>query len=168
MRRLSSVLPRILEFVGAGLLFAMMALTFFDVIGRYLFNRSIVGAFEVTEFMLATLIFIGIPLITLRGGHITVDLLDPFFGATFKAIRDRLVYLLWAAVLFYLTYQLWLKARDLVDVGEITQVLRWPVAPIAFIMAGLVFIAALIAVAIAITGAAPKPNDVEKARVDST
>ena len=155
VRGWASVLPRTLDVVGAILLFAMMMLTFVDVVGRYVFSRPVLGAFEITEFMLATLIFVGIPLITLRGGHITVDLFDHFLSDTVKRIRNRLVYVLWAVVLAYLGYQLWIKTIDLVDTNEITQVLRWPVAPLGYIMVVLVFLSALIALLIAITGALP-------------
>lgn len=147
---------RVLEYVGALLLFAMMALTFVDVVGRYVLGKSVVGAFEVTEFMLATLIYIGIPLITLRGGHIAVDLFEHLLSSGFRQIRDRFVNVLWAVVLGYLGYQLWIKSADLVDVGEITQVLRLPVAPVAYLMGALVFLAAALAVAMVVIGA---PDD---------
>ena len=55
----------------------MMPLTCVDVIGRYFFVAPIFGAFELTEMMLAALIFAGLPLVTLRNEHVTVDVLDP-------------------------------------------------------------------------------------------
>ncbi len=163
-----SSLPRILDWAGAILLFAMMLLTFVDVIGRYVFNSPIVGGFEITEFMLATLIFVGIPLITLRGGHITVDLLDPVFPPSFRSVRDRLVSVLWAVVLVFVAYQLWIKASDLVEQGEITQVLRFPIAPFAFAMAILVLVSAAIATIAAVRGGSPEPQDRENTGAGST
>ena len=59
------------------LLFCLMAITCADVIGRYFFGTPVYGAFEMTEMLLAALIFVGLPLVTLRNEHITVDLLDP-------------------------------------------------------------------------------------------
>ncbi len=58
-------------------LFAMMVLTCVDVVGRYFLSRPIFGAFEITEMLLAALIFAGLPLVTLRNEHVTVDVLDP-------------------------------------------------------------------------------------------
>ena len=63
--------------LAALVLFCLMALTCADVIGRYFFGTPVYGAFEMTEMLLAALIFAGLPLVTLRNDHVTVDLLDP-------------------------------------------------------------------------------------------
>ena len=55
---------RLLGLGAAVLLFAMMVLTFVDVWGRYFFNSPVPGGFEVTELMMAALIFAGLPLAT--------------------------------------------------------------------------------------------------------
>ena len=49
---------------ASAILLAMMGLTFVDVIARYVFNRPLAGAFEVTELLLLVLIFAGLPLVT--------------------------------------------------------------------------------------------------------
>ena len=46
------------------LLFCLMTLTCVDVIGRYFFSMPVTGGFELTEMMLAALIFVGLPLVT--------------------------------------------------------------------------------------------------------
>ncbi len=66
-----------LGYFAALVLFGLMALTCADVVGRYFLGMPISGAFEMTEMLLASLIFAGLPLVTLRNDHITVDLLDP-------------------------------------------------------------------------------------------
>src|SRR5215475_2687646 len=55
-------LDRALGFSAAVLLFCLMMLTTADVVGRYIFNWPIRGAFEITELLLLTLIFAGLPL----------------------------------------------------------------------------------------------------------
>ena len=52
-----------LGLVAAIALFAMMALTFADVIGRKLLNASIPGSLEVTELLMLAVIFVALPLI---------------------------------------------------------------------------------------------------------
>jgi TRAP-type mannitol/chloroaromatic compound transport system permease small subunit len=49
----------VLAYVAAAVLMALMVLTCVDVGGRYFFNRPVWGAFELTEMMLAALIFAG-------------------------------------------------------------------------------------------------------------
>ena len=46
------------------LLLVMMLLTFADVLGRYVFNTPLRGAFEITELALLSLIFAGLPLVS--------------------------------------------------------------------------------------------------------
>ena len=52
---------------AAAILFAMMVLTTVDVVARYVFNRPLRGAFEITELLLVVLIFAGLPLVSLAG-----------------------------------------------------------------------------------------------------
>jgi hypothetical protein len=58
------------------LLFGMMVLTFFDVVARYLLNKPIRGAFEVTELALLVLIFAGLPLVSHADEHVTMDFIE--------------------------------------------------------------------------------------------
>lgn len=120
--------------VAAALLLAMMTLTSVDVIGRYLFNRPLAGAFEVTELMLAALIFVGLPLATARDEHITVDLLDALLPAWLIQFGSILMSVLSALVLGGVAWQLWLKTRSLVEDDTVTHVLEVPLAPIGYLM----------------------------------
>ena len=55
-------LDRALGAAAAVLLFGLMGLTTADVIGRYVINSPLRGAFEITELLLLTLVFAGLPL----------------------------------------------------------------------------------------------------------
>src|SRR5258707_10984481 len=67
----------LLGYAAAAVMLFLMLLTCVDVVGRYFLNKPLTGGFELTEVLLASLIFAGLPLVTLRGDHITVDLFDP-------------------------------------------------------------------------------------------
>ena len=62
--------------LAAGALFAIMALTFFDVGGRKILSDSIPGSLELTELLMVVVIFAALPLVSLRGEHIVFDSLD--------------------------------------------------------------------------------------------
>ncbi|HEY1226319.1 MAG TPA: TRAP transporter small permease subunit [Ramlibacter sp.] len=63
----------------AGLaLFAIMALTFFDVLGRKFASNSIPGSLELTELLMVVVIFGALPLVSERGEHVEFDSLDPY------------------------------------------------------------------------------------------
>ena len=59
------VIGPLLGYVAGILLFCLMTLTCIDVIGRYFFNTPVTGGFELTEMMLAALIFFGLSLLVL-------------------------------------------------------------------------------------------------------
>jgi hypothetical protein len=71
-------LERTLGYVAAAALFAMMIVTFADVVGRKLFV-SIPGSLEVTELLMLVVIFVGLPLASLKGEHVFFDLLTSSF-----------------------------------------------------------------------------------------
>lgn len=130
VRRASQVLQ-----VGAAvLLFAMMLLTFIDVWGRYIFNSPLPGAFEITELMMAALIFAGLPLVTAAGEHVSVDLLDFSLPKILRQVRDSLIHLLCAIMLGFLSYRLWIKAAEQAGYGDQTAVLLIPIAPVTYFM----------------------------------
>ena len=141
-----------LEWIGALVLFSMMVLTFVDVLGRYLFSSPVPGGFEVTEIMLASLIYCGLPLITMRDGHISVDLVEGLLPGWFKALRDRVIALLMTAVLGYIGYRLFGKAGDFVNYNDQTAVLNIPLAPLCYAMAVLTILSAIIAAVLAVLG----------------
>lgn len=68
----------LLELLAAVALFLLMCLTCIDVVGRYFFSRPLIGATELTEIGLSFVIFAAMPVITWRGGHIVVDLIDSY------------------------------------------------------------------------------------------
>ncbi len=149
--------------IGASLiLFGLMVLTFADVIGRYLFNRPIAGSFEITELLLLVLIFAGLPLVSHADEHVTMDFIDHMLPAALSRGLVRIVHGLSAAMLFFLTWQVLLKARRISEYGDTTDVLRIPIAPFVYFMAAMVALTALVHVyrvfvpAVRRTGQAPQ------------
>ena len=88
------------------LLSAMVALTFADVVGRRLFNTSVFGANDLTEHLMAMIIFCGLPLLTAQRGHLSIDLLDPWLLKAHWRAWHKLVDVLIASVLGMIAQQL--------------------------------------------------------------
>ena len=130
--------------IAALLVLAMMTVTTVDVTGRYLLNRPLTGAFEITELLLAALIFLGLPLATERDEHITVDLLDPFMPQPAVTAQTAVMSWLSAAVLAVIASQLWEKTLSLIADGHVTNTLEIPLAPIGYLMTGATALSALI------------------------
>ena len=88
----------VLGIAASALLFAMMCLTFVDVVARYLFNSPLRGGFEITELTLLVLIFAGLPLVSHGDEHVTMDFIDRMLPPRAVGILVRLVHALVAAM----------------------------------------------------------------------
>ena len=122
----------------------MMAITAVDVVARYVFNRPLRGAFEVTELLLLVLIFAGLPLVSHADEHVTMDFIDRLWSARGRALWQRGVQAVSAAIMFLLTWLVWIKADRISAYGDATDVLRIVYGPFVYFMAVMIALAGLI------------------------
>ena len=117
------------------ILLAMMALTTVDVVARYVFNRPLRGAFEVTELLLLVLIFAGLPLVSFTNEHAVMDFIDRVLGR--RALRSLQggVELVSALLMFALAWLVWGKADRIWAYRDATDVLRILYGPFVYFMA---------------------------------
>ena len=134
----------VLGIAASALLSCLMLVTFVDVVARYLFNRPIRGAFEVTELLLLVLIFAGLPLVSHADEHVTMDFIDRMLPARAVPVLIRAVHALVAAVFFFLTWQVMIKAARISAYGDTTDVLRIAVGPFVYFMAAMIFLSGLV------------------------
>ena len=118
-------------------LFAIMALTFFDVLGRKLASNSIPGSLEMTELLMVVVIFGALPLVSRRGEHVEFDSLDPYLPAWVRRAQWVGVHLLCAVVLLALAWLMWRTGGQFAETGEITAQLQIRKAPFIYGMAVL-------------------------------
>ena len=133
----------VLGWFAAAVLIALMLLTCADVAGRYLFNSPVWGAFELTEMMLAALIFAGLPLVSLRNDHVTVDLFDPVTPDWLFRIQHVVACVVGAACTAYLAWRLWIRAGNMVAAGETTAQLKITVGWLTYSMSVLMALTAV-------------------------
>ncbi len=129
--------------IAAVVLFALMALTCADVVGRYFLNKPVYGAFELTEIALAALIFSGLPLVTMRQEHVTVDVLDAVTPSWMLQIQHSLSSLIAAAATTYLAWRLAVRGTSMLASGETTAQLLITLGYLTFSMAALMAVTAL-------------------------
>ena len=122
----------------------MMVLTFFDVVGRYLLNRPIRGAFEITELALLVLIFAGLPLVSHADEHVTMDFIDRALPPRAYGVLVRVVHALVAALFFFLSWQVFIKAGRISGYGDTTDVLLIRVGPFVYFMAVMILLTGLV------------------------
>ena len=134
----------VLGIAASVILFGMMTLTFVDVLLRYVFNRPLRGAFEVTELMLLVLIFAGLPLVSHADEHVTMDFIDRLLGPLAREALKRAVHAGCAALMFFLTWLMWLKAGTIAGYGDTTDVLKILVGPFVYFMVAMIALTGLI------------------------
>jgi TRAP-type C4-dicarboxylate transport system permease small subunit len=134
----------VLGIAASALLFCMMVLTFFDVVGRYLLNRPIRGAFELTELALLVLIFAGLPLVSHADEHVTMDFIDRILPGRLRDLWIRAMHAVCAAIMFFLTWQTWIKASRIAGYGDTTDVLRIAVGPFVYFMTAMIALTGLV------------------------
>ena len=147
--RLATAATFALGSVSAVCLLSMMLITTIDVLGRYLFASPLPGAFEITQLLLAATIFAGLPIVTLKQEHVTVTIASDRLPPSLRRLHAALAGLLGAAVLAILAWRLADQAGRLASYGDTTSLLRIPLSPLAWTMAGLTALASLFAAVLA-------------------
>ena len=134
----------ILGVAASGILLTMMLLTFVDVVGRYVFNRPLPGAFEMTELLLLVLIFAGLPLVVHADEHAVMDFIDRLLGPRGQRAVARTIHGLGGALMFLLAWLVWGKADRIWGYRDATDVLRIVYGPFVYFMAVMIGLSGLI------------------------
>jgi len=133
----------VLGIAASALLFGMMVLTFFDVVGRYL-----------------VLIFAGLPLVSHADEHVTMDFIDRILPQRFARAWIRVVHAICAAIMFFLAWQVWIKANRIASYSDTTDVLRITIGPFVYFMALMIGLTGLVHVFKTFVPGAARTNQV--------
>ncbi len=128
----------ILKIIGGVAITAMMALTVFDVVGRF-FKYPIFGSIEIIGFLAAITVAAALPYTHKMEGHVGVELLVRLLPKKIqigiKIITQTLTLFLFTLI----TWQMFLYARELDKTGEVSMNLGFPIHYLVYLIAcGLV------------------------------
>jgi len=112
--------------LAASALFLLMAMTFADVILRSVASDPIESATELTRLFMAIIVFSALPMVSWKGGHVIVDLMDPLFSRRMARMRDIVVDLFCGVILLWPSRRVWDLAERARDFGDITEYLGFP------------------------------------------
>lgn len=116
-----------LEALVAITLMALMLLTCADVFGRYFLNNAINGAVEMTEIGLALIVFAEMPIVTWRGGHVLVDILDRWMSSLLIKVLGLISAWLMSGALYFLAERMMYLANRSMRREVVTEYLEIPV-----------------------------------------
>ncbi|MDI1245427.1 MAG: TRAP transporter small permease [Rhodoferax sp.] len=144
------ILDHLEEWIIALMLAAMTALTFLQVVMRYVFNSGFSWALELTTVFFAFMIFVGISYGVRVGSHIGVDALVKMMGHTTRRNVSILAVLLSLLYVGFVLTGSTIYVMKMHDVGiefEDMPIERWMVLiimPIGFLLTGWRFVQILI------------------------
>jgi TRAP-type C4-dicarboxylate transport system permease small subunit len=133
-----------LTLVAAVATFAMMLLTTADAGGRYLFNRPILAAYELTtNYLMIAAVFLAMPYAYRQGANIRVTFLVERLGRGPRLVVDhavQIVSILYCATLVYATFQ---QGRHMLRTGTTFVTMELPLWPAHLIVSIGLFATAL-------------------------
>ncbi|WP_299416159.1 TRAP transporter small permease [uncultured Sulfitobacter sp.] len=124
----------LLGWLAAVLLAAIMGLTFFDVIGRNFFGRSVLGTVETVSLMMGALVFCGLAITELHRRHIVVETFQGIFPKPVRRVSVIANSALAVGVSWLLLEQLFVKTVSVFTEGEFTMILKLPYWPASILM----------------------------------
>ncbi len=133
---------------AVALLVCLSLLTCIDVVARYWFNKPVNGAFELTQLLLAGLIFLALPITTSKNEHVEVDLLADLARGALRRFIDHLALVATSVTLLLVSWRLWHHAEKLAEDGAVTNSLAIAYAPVGYLAALSCFVSGIIALAL--------------------
>jgi TRAP-type transport system small permease protein len=143
---MSRFIVAVLQAASVVLISALVLVTVADVIGRYALNAPLPGAFELTQVLLGALVFAALPLTTLRGEHVEVDLMAHVLPQRVQTALGIFAGFVSGIVLLAFAGRLWIVAAEQMAVGSRTASLGIPTVLIAVL--GVASCAASAAIAV--------------------
>lgn len=126
--------------IAASILAVLCVTTFADVVARYFLNAPFTFTVEATELAMGLIVYLGVGLVTHENEHVSADVVTSRLPHGLRAAVGLATNVLALAFLAVMVWRVWLRAADLLAKGDITQIWRIPIWPVAFAMAfGAVF-----------------------------
>jgi TRAP-type C4-dicarboxylate transport system permease small subunit len=126
---------KVMGWVASAILVVMMLLTVTDVFLRKVFDQSILGTVEVTEFLLVVVIFFSLADTERLNGHVKVDLVMSRFGERFQGVVDMVTQFVCFVLSLIITWSTLVYSEMMRASGEVSQDLWIPVFPFMYIVA---------------------------------
>lgn len=134
----------ILSAIGEGMLFVLMLLGAGDVIGRYIFNKPIIGAQEIGTVLLGVMVFFSWGSTQIAKAHVNVDLFTLHFRPRVRAIVDLVTTFLSLILFSLIFWQAAVTGKDFHEAGRLIYVIHWPLAPFQFVVSFVALVLCLV------------------------
>ena len=126
---------RLSGYIAGIVLFGMMMLTTIDVVCRYFFNASILGVYEITEFMMVCVVFFSLSFAQKLKGHVAVNILVDRLRRKPRNIFDVFNFLISIIFLLLIAWMSFSQGIELLHSNRVSGNLNIPVYPFFFALA---------------------------------
>ena len=133
-RKKKRSLSTYLSYIGNAALAFMMLLTTTDVLGRYFFNSPVLGAYEITEYLMLIMVFSYLALAQSQKAHINVDIVFNRLPAWLQRIFERFNHIVCLLVMILVTWKSAQRIAELKSTGEASLLLKIPDYPFAIFL----------------------------------
>src|SRR5262249_15947991 len=118
--------------IAAVALALIAVVTFCDVIARKVFNSGFTFTVEMTEMLMALIVFLGVGLVTHQRGHIVVDVLTLRLSERSRVWLGLVTNLLSLGFVLLMVWRMWVQAAFISSKGDITPIWNIPFWPIPY------------------------------------
>ncbi|NNE81484.1 MAG: TRAP transporter small permease [Silicimonas sp.] len=123
--------------IAAGLVLSgLVALTFFDVLMRYLVSAPLRGRQDIVEMGMVVVLMLSAPYTWRISGHISVDLYDALPFRSLEILRSLLVRVIVAALFALIAWRSVEALEDAALFNEATNMIQIPHTPFIWIILG--------------------------------
>jgi len=112
----------------------MVLLITSDVVLRYFFNRPIRGSYELVQFMLVLIVFLGLAYTQTKKGHVSITLVTTKLSSSRMSVVESATYLLCLIIFTLITWRCILQAEVLRTSGTSSDVLSIPNFPFMWVV----------------------------------
>lgn len=144
LERLGLAATRALSVAGLAALLALAAMTLADGLMRWLANRPIEGVRDAGALIVAVAVTCCIPVALMERANIAIRVASSVFGARVGRALDALAAAAVWLVVGALAWQFTVYAGKLARANETTWILKLPVAPFWYAVAGILWLAVLV------------------------
>ncbi len=126
---------RVLCYVGMVLLIPMMLLTTGEVLGRAIWSKPIPGTMEISSYMLAIFVLLGVAYTHQVKGHVRVEMFIKWLPRQVRNSLDVVTTLLSLFIVIILAWQGWILGMEEKAVSDMLRVPQWPFKFLVFVAA---------------------------------
>jgi len=135
LERFANPVSRLADSVGRIILALMVLLITLDVVLRYFFNRPIKGSYELVQFLLVLLVFLGLAYIQTKKGHVSVSLITAKLSPRQRSVVGSATYFLCLIIFSLISWRCILQAETLRVCGTSSDTLSIPNFPFMWLVA---------------------------------